>query len=140
MCRGCGRCWLGCRSPRLPTGVWSWQRTSPTGSGRTRRPVRAACSATSTAVADARRISSCPAVLLVVVALESGRTSWYQILDALRLGSADDVAEVTAAQVRRVVEDLIDMGRWKAGNRDILIVFDAGYDAHRMAYLLEGCR
>jgi hypothetical protein len=43
-----------------------------------------------------------------VAALESGRTSWCQILDALRLGPADDVAEVTAAQVRRVVEDLID--------------------------------
>ncbi|MEY9992048.1 hypothetical protein ABIE67_004080 [Streptomyces sp. V4I8] len=47
-----------------------------------------------------------------VAALESGRTSWCQILDALRLGPADDVAEVTAAQVRRVGEDLIDMGRW----------------------------
>lgn len=73
-----------------------------------------------------------------VAALESGRTSWCQILDALRLGPTDDVAEVTAAQVRRVVEDLIDMGRWQQGDRDILIVFDAGYDAPRMACLLEG--
>ena len=73
-----------------------------------------------------------------VAALESGRTSWCQILDALRLGPADDVAKVTAAQVRRVVEDLIDMGRWQQGDRDILVVFDAGYDAPRMAYLLEG--
>jgi hypothetical protein len=73
-----------------------------------------------------------------VAALESGRTSWCQSLDALRLGPADDVAEVTAAQARRVVEDLIDMGRWQQGDRDILIVFDAGYDAPRMAYLLEG--
>lgn len=48
-----------------------------------------------------------------VAALEPGRTSWCQILDALRLRSADDVAEVTEAQVRRVVEDLIDMGRWQ---------------------------
>ncbi|MGW7363153.1 NF041680 family putative transposase [Streptomyces sp. NPDC054841] len=72
-----------------------------------------------------------------VAALEPGRTSWCQILDALRLGPADDVAEVTAAQVRRVVEDLIDMRRWQAGDRDILVVFDAGYDAPRMAYLLE---
>lgn len=73
-----------------------------------------------------------------VPALESGRTSWCLILDALRLGPADDVAEVTAAQFRRVVEDLMGMGRWKAGDRDILIVFDAGYDAPRIAYLLEG--
>ncbi len=73
-----------------------------------------------------------------VAVLETGRTSWCQLLDAVRLGPADDVAQVTAAQVRRVVEDLIAMGRWKAGDRDILIVFDAGYDAPRMAYLLEG--
>jgi hypothetical protein len=35
-----------------------------------------------------------------------------------------------------VVEDLIEMGRWHAGDRNILIVFDAGYDAPRMAHLL----
>ncbi|MFF4934885.1 NF041680 family putative transposase [Streptomyces griseofuscus] len=73
-----------------------------------------------------------------IAALESGQTSWCQILDALRLGPADDVAEVTAAQVRRVVTDLIEMGRWKPGDRDILVVFDAGYDAPRMAHLLAG--
>ncbi|MFI9056043.1 transposase [Streptomyces anulatus] len=38
-----------------------------------------------------------------VAALETGRTSWCQLLDAVRLGPDDDVAEVTAAQVRRVV-------------------------------------
>jgi hypothetical protein len=73
-----------------------------------------------------------------VAALESGRTSWCQLLDAVRLGPEDDVAEVTAAQLRRVVTDLIEMGRWHVGDRDILIVFDAGYDAPRMAYLLDG--
>lgn len=73
-----------------------------------------------------------------VAALESGRTSWCQLLDAVRLGPDDDVAEATAAQVRRVVTDLIEMGRWHAGDRDILIVCDAGYDAPRMAHLLSG--
>ncbi|MGC0380164.1 hypothetical protein RKD33_000381 [Streptomyces sp. SAI-129] len=73
-----------------------------------------------------------------VAALESGQTPRCRILDALRLGPTGDVSEVTAAQVRRVVEDLIDMGRWHPGDRDILIVFDAGCDAPRMAYLLEG--
>lgn len=33
-----------------------------------------------------------------VAALESGRTSWCRLLDAVRLGPADDFAEVTAAQ------------------------------------------
>ena len=73
-----------------------------------------------------------------VAALEAGRTSWCQLLDALRLGPEDDVAEVTAVQVRRVVEDLITAGRWREGDPDILVVFDAGYDAPRMAYLLDG--
>lgn len=73
-----------------------------------------------------------------VAALESGRTSWCQLLDAVRLGPEDDVAEVTAVQVRRVVEDLIAGGRWCEGDLDILVVFDAGYDAPRMAYLLDG--
>lgn len=73
-----------------------------------------------------------------VAALESGRTSWCQLLEAVRLGPEDDVAEVTAAQVRRMVVDLIEMGRWHVGDRDILIVFDAGYDAPYMAHLLTG--
>lgn len=39
---------------------------------------------------------------LFVTTLESGRTSRRQILDARRLGPADDVAEVSEAQVRHV--------------------------------------
>ncbi|OLO25752.1 transposase [Streptomyces sp. MNU77] len=73
-----------------------------------------------------------------VAALESGRTSWCRLLDAVRLGPADDVAGASAAQVRRIVEDLVDKGRWKRGDRDILVVFDVGYDAPRMAHLLTG--
>ena len=38
----------------------------------------------------------------VIAALEPGRTSWTAVLDAVRLGPDDDVAEVTAAQVRDV--------------------------------------
>ncbi|GAA0957818.1 hypothetical protein GCM10009576_085790 [Streptomyces rhizosphaericus] len=37
-----------------------------------------------------------------------------------------------------MVTDLIEMGRWHFGDRDILVVFDAGYDAPRMAHLLRG--
>ncbi|MET8332012.1 NF041680 family putative transposase [Streptomyces sp. NPDC005181] len=72
-----------------------------------------------------------------VAALETGRTSWCQLLDAVRLGPEDDVAVVTARQVRRV-EDLVVGGQWKEGDADILVVFDAGYDAPRMAHLLDG--
>lgn len=73
-----------------------------------------------------------------VAALETGRTSWCQPLDAIRLGPHDDVAEAAARQVRRVVNDLIGQGQWEDGDPDILVVFDAGYDAPRMAYLLTG--
>src|SRR5436309_9671544 len=71
-----------------------------------------------------------------VAALEPGRTSWTSILDAVRLGPADDETEVTAAQVREVVTRLIAAGNWRAGDPDMLIVFDAGYDVTRLAWLL----
>ena len=42
-----------------------------------------------------------------VAALETGRTSWTALLDAVRLGPADDATAVTAAQLRDVVDRLI---------------------------------
>ena len=72
-----------------------------------------------------------------VVALEPGRTSWTLPLDAVRLGPADDAAEVTAAQLRDVIARLITAGHWKPGDPDIIIVLDAGYDLTRLAYLLD---
>jgi len=71
-----------------------------------------------------------------VAALEPGRTSWTQVLDAVRLGPDDDVAEVTAAQVRQVLQRLIGAGQWQAGDPQVLVVFDAGYDLARLAFLL----
>jgi hypothetical protein len=50
-----------------------------------------------------------------VAALEPGRTSWTAVLDAVRLGPDDDVAEVTAEQVRAVVQRLITAGQWHPG-------------------------
>lgn len=72
-----------------------------------------------------------------VAALEPGRTSWTAILDAQRLGPADDATEVTATQVREVIERLVAAGQWKPGDADILIIFDAGYDVTRLAWLLR---
>ena len=74
----------------------------------------------------------------VVAALEPGRTSWTAVLDAVRLGPDDDETEVTAAQVRDVAGRLAEAGHWRAGDPDILIVFDAGYDITRLAFLLAG--
>lgn len=74
----------------------------------------------------------------IVAALETGRTSWTAVLDAVRLVPDADVAAVTTEQIRQVVERLIAAGQWQTGDPDILVVLDAGYDAPRIAFLLAG--
>lgn len=72
-----------------------------------------------------------------VAALQPGRTSWTALLDAVRLGPCDDATEVTAAQVREVAGRLREAGQHRPGDADILVVFDAGYDVTRLAFLLS---
>jgi hypothetical protein len=72
----------------------------------------------------------------VVAALESGRSSWTQVLDAVRLSPADDATAVTARQLRELIQRLTAAGQWRAGDPDILIVVDTGYDVTRLAWLL----
>jgi hypothetical protein len=72
----------------------------------------------------------------IVAALETGRTSWTAPLDAIRLEPGADVAAVTTAQIREIVERLITAGQWREGEPEILVVLDAGYDAPRIAHLL----
>jgi hypothetical protein len=71
-----------------------------------------------------------------VAALETGRTSWTAVLDAVRLRPADDATAVTAAQLREVVDRIIAAGHWQQGDPSILIVADAGYDLARLAFVL----
>jgi hypothetical protein len=71
-----------------------------------------------------------------VAALEPGRTSWTALLDAVRLGPADDATAVTAEQLRGVIGRLVAAGQWRHGDPPILVVTDAGYDITRLAYLL----
>ena len=71
-----------------------------------------------------------------VAALETGRTSWTAVLDAVRLGPADDATAVTATQLRDVVDRLIVAGQWQAGDPNIVIVADTGYDITRLAHVL----
>ncbi|WP_017584011.1 NF041680 family putative transposase [Nocardiopsis valliformis] len=71
-----------------------------------------------------------------VAALETGRTSWTQVLDAIRLGPADDATALTATQLREVVGRIITAGHWAPDDRDILIVMDSGYDVCRLAFVL----
>jgi hypothetical protein len=72
----------------------------------------------------------------VVAALEPGRTSWTAVLDAVRLGPADDQIAVTATQVRGVITRLAGAGHWRPGDPPIWVIFDAGYDLTRLAHLL----
>lgn len=72
----------------------------------------------------------------IVAALETGRTSWTALLDAIRLEPGADLAAVTADQVRDVIERLVEAGHWRESDPDVLVVLDAGYDAPRIAYLL----
>jgi hypothetical protein len=72
----------------------------------------------------------------VIVALETGRSSWTAPLDAVRLAPGDDAATVTATQVRDLVARLIAAGHWQPGDPDILLVADAGYDGPRLAHVL----
>ena len=71
-----------------------------------------------------------------VAALEPGRTSWTAILDAQRLGPDDEGTAVAAAQLRTVVEQLIEVGHWRGGDPEIWIIGDSGYDGPRLAFLL----
>jgi hypothetical protein len=72
----------------------------------------------------------------VIAALEPGRTCWTAVLDAVRLGPDDDQAAVTAAQVRGVITRLVAAGHWRQGDPAVLVIFDAGYDVARLAWLL----
>ena len=127
--------WHRCRCPRWVGGSCSrWM--SARGCARTPRPARTGCSATSTAAAkgNAQMIPGWP--YSFVAALETGRTSWTAVLDAVRLGPADDATAVTATQLRDVVDRLITAGHWKPGDPNIVIVADTGYDITRLAYVL----
>ncbi|MGW1290845.1 transposase [Streptomyces sp. NPDC001118] len=68
--------------------------------------------------------------------LETGRTSWTAVLDAVRLEPSADVAAVTTVQLREVVEQLVAAGQWKPGDLKVVEVLDAGYDAPRIAHML----
>ncbi|GAA2106875.1 hypothetical protein GCM10009759_45520 [Kitasatospora saccharophila] len=71
-----------------------------------------------------------------VAALETGRTSWVALLDAVRLGQADDATAVTAAQLHDVVERLTQAGHWQPGDPEILITMDSGYDVAYLSHAL----
>jgi hypothetical protein len=114
---------------RLAADVSNWLRPEAVTS-----PQRLFCHCYARGKGQAQLIPGWP--YSFVAALEPGRTSWTLPLDAVRLGPADDATEVTAGQVREVVTRIIAAGHWSDGDPDIMVVFDAGYDLTRLAWLL----
>jgi len=114
---------------RLAADVSNWLRP-----GAVTSPERMFCHVYGRGKGNAQMIPGWP--YSFVAALEPGRSSWTAVLDAVRLGPDDDETEVTAAQVRQVITRLIAAGHWHAGDPDMLIVFDAGYDVTRLAWQL----
>jgi len=115
---------------RLAVDVSNWLRPDAETS-----PGRLFCHCYARGRGNAQMIPGWPYSL--AAALEPGRTSWTRPLDAVRPGPAGDPAEVTAARVRDVVQALIAAGHWHDGDPDILVVFDAGYDLTKLAWLLR---
>jgi hypothetical protein len=114
---------------RLAVDVSNWLRPDAATS-----PERLFCHCYGRGKNSAQMIPGWPYSL--VAALEPGRTSWTRLLDAIRLGPADDLTAVTAAQVRDVIGRIIEAGHWRAGDPDIVVIFDAGYEPARLAWLL----
>ena len=105
---------------RLAVDVSNWLRPDAATS-----PGRSFCHCYGRGNNSAQMIPGWPYSL--VAALEPGRTSWTRLLDAVRLGPDDDLAAVTAAQVRGVIGRIIAAGHWHGGDPGIMVVFDAGY-------------
>ena len=114
---------------RLACDVSNWLRP-----GAETSPERLFCHCYARGEGNAQLIPGWP--YSWVAALEPGRTSWALPLDAVRLGPADDATEATAAQLREVITRLMAAGHWRDGDRDIIVVLDAGYDLTRLAWLL----
>jgi DDE superfamily endonuclease len=72
----------------------------------------------------------------VIVALESGRSSFTAPLDALRLRPSDDLTTVSATQIRDTITQLRQAGQLGPADPPVLVVLDAGYDVTRLAHLL----
>jgi DDE superfamily endonuclease len=115
---------------RLAVDVSNWLRPDAATS-----PERSFCHCYGRGKNSAQMIPGWP--YSFVAALEPGRTCWTRLLDAIRLGPDDDLAAVTAIQVREVVQRIIAAGRWHDGDPGILVIFDAGYEPARLAWLLR---
>lgn len=71
-----------------------------------------------------------------LVAIEPGASSWSKILDVERIREGQTETSVAIAQIRLAAETFIEAGQWRPGEKDIVVVTDAGYSATAMAWAL----
>jgi hypothetical protein len=76
----------------------------------------------------------------VVAALETGRTSWTAVLDAVRLEPGSDVGAVTTVQVREVVERLVAASSGGRVTRRSCLCWTRDTTLRALPTCLPGCR
>jgi hypothetical protein len=75
----------------------------------------------------------------ILVGLSWGACSWVDPLEARRIAPGGDHTTVLLAQAEGLLADLHAVGRLGPGTVAPLVMFDAGYPATRIAYVLEAC-
>jgi hypothetical protein len=120
--------WL-CRQLVLGADITAWPRPDADCS-----PDRVHCHQPCRCDGDRQTVPGWPYSL--IAALGPGRSSWTAPLDIARIGPADDVTQLTATQIRQVIDRLRTAGQWRTGDPPILIVLDAGYDVVRLSHVL----
>lgn len=113
----------------LAVDVSNWLRPDAATS-----PERSFCHTYARSAGQAQMIPGWP--YSFVCALETGASSWTALLDVARISPEEDATAVTAAQLRRVIDELTRAGHHQPGVPEILVVMDAGYDVVRLAWLL----
>jgi hypothetical protein len=84
---------------------------------------------------------SCPAwSSSLVVGVGWGASSWVDPVEARRLRPGDDHTEVTLAQIRALLANLVAAGRQPAGAPPPLVMLDAGNDPTALAQGQAGRR
>lgn len=127
---------VGLRLPRwagrqlvIGVDVTAWPRPAAECS-----PDRVHCHQPCCCDGDRQTVPGWPYSLAAV--LGPGRSSWTAPLDIMRIGPTDDVTQVTAAQIRDLLDRLTASGQWREGDPSILIVLDSGYDIVRLSHVL----
>ncbi|MGV9351410.1 transposase [Streptomyces spiralis] len=129
--------WPRCRFPGRRTAGWYWPWTvSPwLRPDANTCPDRSFCHTFGRGEGKHQMVPGWP--YSIVAALETGRTSWTAVLDAVR---PEPGADVAAVQIREVIERLVEARQWKSGDPNLLVVLDTGYAHPASLTCSQTCR